>query len=206
MESAARARRAVSLHSFRFYEARRKSSFYWQALPEGREMKDALEDFQQTLKRAEERLLALTEVESEARSAPGHWSPKEIIGHLIDSASNNHQRFVRAQFTDGLVFPGYEQQEWVAVQHYQAESWPLLVRLWHLYNQHLLHLVSHIPELKLKQSRREHNLDSIAWQVVSKSEPVTLEYFIRDYINHLKHHLQQIFGADVDARVAGEGC
>ncbi|HEX8492784.1 MAG TPA: DinB family protein [Pyrinomonadaceae bacterium] len=167
-------------------------------------MKDALEDFQNVLKRAEARLLALSEDESEARSAPGRWSSKEIIGHLIDSASNNHQRFVRAQFTDELVFPGYEQQDWVAVQHYQQESWPSLVKLWLLYNQHLLHLVSHIPEQKLKQSRREHNLDRIAWQVVSKSELVTLEYFIRDYIEHLKHHLQQIFGGDEDARVSGE--
>lgn len=167
-------------------------------------MKDALEDFQNVLKRAESRLLALTEGESEARSAPDKWSPKEVIGHLIDSASNNHQRFVRAQFTDALVFPGYEQQEWVAVQHYQQESWPSLVRLWLLYNRHLLHFVSHIPEQRLKQSRREHNLDRIAWQTVSKSEPVTLEYFIRDYINHLKHHLRQIFGADEDARAFGE--
>lgn len=164
-------------------------------------MKDALEDFQNTLDAAEARLLALTEDESEARSAPGSWSPKEILGHLVDSAANNHQRFVRAQFTDELIFPGYEQQEWVAVQHYQQESWPLLIRLWLSYNRHLLHLVSHIPESKLRQSRSEHNLDRIAWRTVSKTEPVTLEYFIRDYINHLKHHLQQIFDMEKDAKL-----
>lgn len=54
--------------------------------------------------------------------AEGQWSPKQIIGHLIDSAANNHQRFVRAQFTDDLVFPGYEQEAWVEVQHYNDES------------------------------------------------------------------------------------
>lgn len=156
-------------------------------------MKDALEDFQETLKRAEARLLSLTEDESEARGAEGKWSPKEIIGHLIDSASNNHQRFVRAQFTDELVFPGYAQNEWVAVQQYQRESWPFLIQLWLSYNLHLLHLVAQIPEAKLKQPRRTHNLDKIAWATVSTGEPTTLEYFIRDYINHLKHHLQQIF-------------
>ncbi|HEV7843920.1 MAG TPA: DinB family protein [Pyrinomonadaceae bacterium] len=159
-------------------------------------MKDALEDFRGTLEAAQARLLAITEDESEARSAQGRWSPKEIIGHLIDSAANNHQRFVRAQLTDELVFPGYEQSEWVAVQHYQQASWPALIQLWLSYNLHLLHLVSHIPESKLKQLRGKHNLDRIAWQTVSTSEPVTLEYFIRDYINHLKHHLQQIFSAE----------
>jgi hypothetical protein len=158
-------------------------------------MKDALEDFRDTLEGAQARLLALTEDESEARRAPGKWSPKETLGHLIDSAANNHQRFVRAQFSDDLVFPGYEQNEWVAAQQYQQASWPSLVQLWLSYNLHLLHLVSHIPEAELQKSRREHNLDRIAWQTVSADEPVTLEYFIRDYINHLKHHLQQIFGS-----------
>lgn len=157
-------------------------------------MKDALEDFEHTLKTALARLLSMTESESEIRRAPGKWSPKEIIGHLIDSAANNHQRFVRAQFTDDLVFPGYEQDQWVAVQHYQQEHWPSLIQLWLSYNHHLLHLIAHIPEAKLKQVRREHNLDRIAWQTVSRDEPTTLEYFIRDYIAHLKHHLQQIFG------------
>ncbi len=138
----------------------------------------------------------MTEEESAARRAPGKWSAKEILGHLIDSAANNHQRFVRAQFTDELVFPGYEQQEWVAAQHYQQASWPSLIELWLNYNLHLLHLISHIPEAKLTTERRVHNLDRIAWQTVSRNEPVTLEYFIRDYIGHLQHHLRQIYAAE----------
>ena len=165
-------------------------------------MKDALEDFQKTLETARRLLQAMTEAESEAPRAPGKWSPKEIVGHLIDSAANNHQRFVRAQFTDELIFPGYEQEQWISVQHYQRESWSLLLQLWHSYNLHLLHLVAHIPEPKLKQSRRAHNLDRIAWQLVSKEKPVTLEYFIRDYIGHMKHHLQQIFGAEEFTKTA----
>ena len=156
-------------------------------------MKDALEDFESVLQTVPARLLALTESESEASRAPGKWSPKEIIGHLIDSAANNHQRFVRAQFTDELIFPGYAQNEWVAVQHYREASWPALVQLWLSYNQHLLHLISRIPEAKLTETRREHNLDQIAWQTIARNETTTLEYFIRDYINHLKHHLRQIF-------------
>jgi hypothetical protein len=192
---AARARRSVSLPFVNFIARAARLSFVRAegGAPKSRTMKDALEDFRQTLQSAERRLLALTEEESDARRAPGKWSPKETLGHLIDSASNNHQRFVRAQFTDDLVFPGYEQDEWVVVQQYGQEPWPFLVRLWLSYNLHLLHLVSHIPEAKLKQQRREHNLDRIAWQTVSTSEPVTLDYFIRDYIQHLKHHLQQIF-------------
>lgn len=155
-------------------------------------MKDALEDFERVLQSTGPRLLALTETESEARSAPGQWSPKEIVGHLIDSAANNHQRFVRAQFTDDLIFPGYAQNDWVAAQHYQQAPWPALVQLWLSYNQHLLRVVSHISAAKLEEPRREHNLDKIAWQTVAPNEATTLAYFIRDYINHLKHHLRQI--------------
>jgi hypothetical protein len=159
-------------------------------------MNDALEDFRLTIENAAERLLSLSESQSEERRAAGKWSPKEIVGHLIDSAANNHQRFVRAQFQDNLVFTGYAQEEWVAAQHYHQASWPLLVELWKLYNLHLLHLVSHIPAHKLTALRQEHSLHRIAWKPVSEHEPTTLEYLIRDYIEHMKHHLRQIFAAD----------
>ena len=160
-------------------------------------MDDALEDFKLTIESAAERLRSMTEAQSEARRAEGKWSPKEIVGHLIDSAANNHQRFVRAQFQDDLVFPGYEQDNWVAAQHYQQASWPHLVELWKMYNMHLLHLISHIPEQRLGRLHHSHSLNKIAWKLVSETEPTTLEYLIRDYIGHLKHHLRQIFAGDV---------
>lgn len=156
-------------------------------------MLDALEDFRETVEAAAARLALMTEAESERRVADGKWSPKEIVGHLIDSAANNHQRFVRAQFTDDLDFPGYEQDDWVTAQCYQRESWPQLIALWRAYNQHLQHVVSCINEEKLVQLRAQHNLDRIAWRLVSREQPATLEYLIRDYIAHLKHHLSQIF-------------
>ena len=65
---------------------------------------------------------------------PGKWSPKQIVGHLIDSAVNNHARFVRAQLQDDLVFPGYDQDGWVRVQRYDERSWPALVDVWRTVN------------------------------------------------------------------------
>jgi DinB superfamily len=159
-------------------------------------MEDTLEDFGRTIEEAAERLRGMTEEEAEARSGPGVWSAKETVGHLIDSAANNHQRFVRAQFTDDLVFPGYVQDEWIAGQHYQDASWARLVELWRLYNLHLLHVVSRIPAGVLKRPRRPHSLDEIAFRPVGKEEAATLEYLIRDYVEHLKHHLNQIKPAD----------
>src|SRR5438552_4401199 len=103
-------------------------------------------DLRNTIDSVLPKLRAISDAMASEPRAVGKWSPKEIIGHLIDSASNNHQRFVRAQFTDDLIFAGYEQEGWVRVQNYQKESWPDLVQLWRLYNQHILHLISLVPE------------------------------------------------------------
>ncbi|HEY0005336.1 MAG TPA: DinB family protein [Pyrinomonadaceae bacterium] len=156
-------------------------------------MKEVLEDFRLTIETAAARLLLLPDEQTRAPRSAGKWSPREIIGHLIDSASNNHQRFVRAQLSEDLIFPGYDQEAWVAVQCYNEESWPLLVRLWQAYNLHLMHLMSKAPEETRRRLRAKHNLDQIAWQRVDRSEPATLEYFMRDYIAHLKNHLEQVF-------------
>jgi hypothetical protein len=157
-------------------------------------MQDFLTEFRLTIDAATERLLKISEDQSQTPPAPGKWTPKEIVGHLIDSAANNHTRFVKAQLRDDLVFPGYEQEEWVKLQRYNLEPWEQLVQLWSYYNLHLVHLVDGIPEEALTKSRPNHNLNQIAWQTVPAEEPVTLEYFIRDYLAHMKNHLRQIFG------------
>jgi hypothetical protein len=156
-------------------------------------MQDFLDDFRQTIQVASARLLEIPPTKNETPRAVGKWSPKEIIGHLIDSASNNHQRFVRAQFTDDLVFAGYEQEGWVRVQNYQAEKWADLVQLWRLFNQHILHLMSLVPEATRMKPRHKHNLHQIASENLLESEPVTLDWFMRDYVDHMKKHLRQIF-------------
>lgn len=147
----------------------------------------------QTILDAEKKLLALTEVQAETPRAAGKWSPKEIVGHLIDSASNNHRRFIRAQFKDDLIFDGYQQDDWVSVQRYRQEDWKQLVTLWTTFNLHLLHAVAQIPDSVLKKEHTHHNLDERAFKPVPKDKPATLEYFIIDYVDHLKHHLRQIF-------------
>jgi hypothetical protein len=151
-----------------------------------------LEDFRHTVDRAADRLLGYSDDEAAERPAPGKWSRKEIIGHLIDSASNNHGRFVRAQLQDDLAFTGYDQEAWVRLQRYQDRPWVDLVRLWQSYNHHIATIMETADAGALERPRTRHNLHELAWQPVPASEPATLAYFMRDYVGHLKHHLRQL--------------
>lgn len=152
-----------------------------------------LGDFRETLVSATARLQEISPEQSRRQPAPDAWAPIQILGHLVDSAANNHQRFVRAQFTDDLVSPGYDGDRWVSAQQYLDASWPDVIQLWNSYNLHMLHVFSVIPTDVLTKSREKHNLDETAFKVVPRNESTTLEYFIRDYVDHLRHHLDQIF-------------
>ncbi len=134
----------------------------------------------------------MSEERSRARPAPGKWCPREVIGHLIDSASNNHQRFVRAQFQEDLVFPGYEQDAWVSVQRYRDAPWEELIALWRNFNLHIARVMEAVPKDDRIRSRAQHNLDELAWRQIPREEPATLDYFMSDYVAHLKHHLAQV--------------
>ncbi len=160
-------------------------------------MDQFVKEFRETIEVAKTDLLRISAGDA-AESKDGKWSAKQVVGHLIDSAANNHQRFVRAQFSDDLVCPGYEQDKWVEAQKYNDASWPDLVHLWAAYNLHLCHLISVIPEQALTIERREHNLDQIAWKAVDKNTPTTLEYFVKDYAGHMRHHLKQILGENFE--------
>jgi hypothetical protein len=141
---------------------------------------------------AAESLLGMSDDDASRRPAPGKWSSKEIIGHLIDSAANNHQRFVRARWSDDLVFLGYAQEDWVAAQEYQAAPWEELVGLWHAYNLHLARVMAATPEAIRTRRHSRHNLHEIGWRSHAADQPGTLDFLMEDYVRHLQHHLGQI--------------
>jgi hypothetical protein len=130
------------------------------------------------------RLAAISEEDAARRPGPGRWAPKEILGHLIDSAGNNHQRFVRAQLSPSVDSPGYDQENWVAVQNYAAEPWPDLIQLWLLFNRHLLHVMRTVRKDALDTPISIHG-----------DAPVPLSFVMIDYVRHLEHHLKQILSA-----------
>jgi hypothetical protein len=126
------------------------------------------------------RLEALSEAFVSQPREVNKWSRKEILGHLIDSACNNHRRFVKMQIQSELMLDGYEQDDWVRLQNYQQESWKAIVTLWQAYNFHLAHVIEGIPTEALTNT------------CVLGGKSLTLEFLVTDYVRHLQHHLEQI--------------
>jgi hypothetical protein len=120
------------------------------------------------------------------------WSRKEILGHLIDSATINYYRFLTAQFKDSLIFDTYPQDDCVKIQNYNEREWYELIELWKMINLHILELIKNIPDDKLNRSTVNHNFYRICWNIIDKGEVSSLRYLILDYFGHLEHHITQI--------------
>src|SRR5580698_8644234 len=133
----------------------------------------------------EPRLRQISEAESVLPALPGGWSRKQLLAHLIASASNNHQRFVRAALQPSLDFPPYDQNGNIRLQAPQEADWELLVSLWSAYNRYLAHIIARLPAAKLQTVCR-----------IGPGEPVTLDFLAKDYLTHLLHHLNQINATD----------
>jgi hypothetical protein len=147
-------------------------------------MKELSEKLLQVVDAAQIAHRQVTEPESRKPVLTGGWSRKQVLGHLIDSASNNHQRFVRASLQESLELPGYDQDGCVRVQTVQEAPWSLLVALWAEYNRYLAHVIAHLPPAKLETICR-----------IGDHDPVTLRFLAEDYVDHLLHHLRQIGAA-----------
>jgi hypothetical protein len=144
-------------------------------------MPNIADDLVAVVDEAAARYLTFTDAHASVRHATDGWSPKEVIGHLIDSAANNTQRFVRAQESGALVFPGYAQDHWVRTQGYQSADWKNLVAFWQMFNHHVGRVMRCIPP------------ESLAIPCsIGDGAPVTLGFLVEDYFAHLRHHLEQI--------------
>ena len=126
-------------------------------------------------------LLALPLDLADTSPRPGGWTRKQIVGHMLDSAANNRQRFVRASIDGEYAGPGYAQDAWVDAHGYAAQSWATLLRWWQAEHEILLAVVENIPEERLK-----------AGCAVGDDAPVTLCFLIEDYVRHQRGHLAQL--------------
>src|SRR2546430_17260312 len=112
-------------------------------------MKSVADDLLSALKIVD-RLREIDDATASNRPAPGKWSKKEILGHLIDSAANNHQRFIRLQLSARIDLPGYDGDEWVRIQAYQDRPWREIIDLWVMYNTHLAAVIRNVDPRALR--------------------------------------------------------
>ena len=156
---------------------------------------DVIDGINEVMNREIPMLLSLNEEQVSVKRNCQHRTVKMIVGHLIDSASNNHQRMVRLQYAPRcghsmpntemgmLVFPDYTQDNdlWIGLQDYQHEGWHTLVMLLKYYNEHICHLIRSVDETKLDN-----------YWIDYEGNRVTLAAMIRGYIGHLNLHIGQI--------------
>ena len=123
---------------------------------------------------------------------PNQWSKKEVLGHLIDSAYNNHQRFLRATTQTDFIFQGYDQDQWVKQNNYQNRTQEEVIDTWVTVNQHLAVLLEGLPNALLHRETTQHNFHQICMHRPNPGETSSLAYLIWDYLVHLEHHVAQI--------------
>ncbi|MGC1463057.1 MAG: DinB family protein [Terracidiphilus sp.] len=139
------------------------------------------EDFRAELNAIHAELLALDPALAGVPWRIGGWTRRQIVGHLLDSAANNRQRFVRAAIDGQYAGPTYAQDAWVAAHGYGAQSWETLLRWWQVEHEILAAAVDRIPEDRLNASC-----------VIGGDAPVSLRYLIEDYLAHQRWHLIQL--------------
>ena len=137
--------------------------------------------FQARIAVAAARLQTVSEAQSAERSGAPGWTRKQVLGHLLDSAANNHQRFVRGALYGAYAGPGYDADRWVEIHDYANWSWDELLRSWNDRNAVLSRVVARVPESALEEPCR-----------IGDDQPVTLRFVITDYLRHLDHHVEQI--------------
>lgn len=123
-------------------------------------------------------LVTLSEAEASVPEREGKWSVKQVVGHLTDSAVNNLARMMRLQIEAGPSFSGYEQMDWVRLQHYAERPWSEVLALWVALNEHVVWTIAHVEKKTLANAG------------VVEGQAMTLGFLIEDYIAHMEHHLR----------------
>lgn len=149
-------------------------------------MPDPLAEYlERTIDRELPHLQSLTDDQASV-SLRGAWTRKEELGHLIDSATNNHARFVTVALEDGYRGRSYDADGWVRVHGYAHMPWATLVDLWYSLNSLIAEVVRNIPEDRLPATCE-----------IGDSGELTLAFLIEDYIVHMQHHVDQMLGREI---------
>lgn len=142
-------------------------------------IEEAIEQLSYIVEKVPNLLIGIGEEKMAEKLTPNKWSKKEIIGHLIDSATNNHQRFIRGQF-ENIPEIRYDQNKWNEYSFYQQMDSHQIIQFWSIYNKQLIEIIQRIP------------VENLQKQVKVGEDLYTIESLIIGYIEHLEYHLKQV--------------
>ena len=147
-------------------------------------MKEITTELSSLVASCTEQFAALTETDWTAKTNPSKWSKKEVLGHLVDSALNNHRRFIVTQYAERQNIV-YFQDQWVFFQGYQQADTEELIALWRLLNLQIVRVLEIMPQ----------SVWTNVCDTGKNGEDLhTLEWLATDYVAHLKHHLEGFGG------------
>lgn len=144
------------------------------------------------LEHYKEEIQSIPESEYRLKPTPQKWSKIEILGHLIDSAYNNHRRFLLAVNQDHLIFDGYDQNEWVIRNQYNTRKIEEVVNAWQTANRQLRYCVDGLPQEVLLRKTTKHSFHKMCFNSIPEGQESSLHYLLWDYFDHMEHHLSQI--------------
>lgn len=150
------------------------------------EFESIIQELLNLIKEWEPKLFALPEEVITERRNSQNRTIKQIVGHMVDSASNNTHRIIHLQYQKSpLVFPDYANlgynDRWIAIQNYQDEQWNNLIQLWKYTNIHITHVIRNINTEKLEN----------VW-ISALNQEISLKAMVVDFPRHFKLHLNEI--------------
>jgi hypothetical protein len=152
-------------------------------------MQKIIEEIQHVVGQFRERISAIPEAEFSAKPLANKWSKKEVLGHLTDSAQNNLRRFICGQYESKPSKIIYEQDFWVRANDYQGKKSVDVIELWDLVNQQICSVLRTMPTANYgRSSDTGHESEELR----------TLQWLAKDYVKHMKHHLNQIIPGSYD--------
>jgi DinB superfamily len=154
-------------------------------------MNDIAREFWSRMERAEQKLSLLSEVDARKPVRRDGWLRKEVLGHLVDSATVNHVRFAFAATVGGYEGPNYDQNAWVRLNGYAQIPWAAILDQWRTRNTWIAETITNIPQ---------ENLGAMC--KIGENPPMRLDELIRDYLAHLEHHVEQLMSDVSNASVA----
>ena len=151
-------------------------------------------DLGRTVAQAKPLLMKLDNADTSVRPSENKWAKKEILGHLLDSASNNHQRFVRATLQGSLTFPGYDQNAAGRSSELRRDRLEFPRRF-----------LGRLQPLSRPCDRPPAGRSGKVTCNIGNNAPATLGWIAEDYVAHLKHHLNQILGQTFETSYGAKG-